>query len=107
MRQALAKGQRREIRRAFGAAALETLSDQEQATGLLANGLRGVHQEVAALALDHATFKKDSRALRDLDNLDHGMIMDSLIATGDRLDRRIEPLTRGFLGRLRWLVLGS
>lgn len=99
MRQQLAKGIRRDIRRAMGPTAIQTLDNH-------AGAIRGLQQDILALSTDHIAQKK------------------ALTGTNARLDERIrieretaderytlsvqhDAVIRGsFMDRLRWLLTG-
>lgn len=60
MRQSLAKGTRRALRRAVGTAAVESLTDMEAAINGQGLAVTQVRADIAALARDHAVFKKST-----------------------------------------------
>lgn len=95
----MAKATRRDLRRAFGTEALGTIAEQEQATNLLASGLNGVRSDIAVLARDHATFKKEQRASME------GLSDDLRSAQAD-IASLTTFRTRGFWERLRWVFTG-
>lgn len=92
MSQSTVKATRRDLRRAIGTDALTVFQSNEQLIGLLQNAVettqreqqlqRGAHKELIA---------SFDRTIADV---------------GLAIDLAVEPLTRGFLGRLRWLVTG-
>lgn len=98
----MAKATRRDLRRAFGAEALGTIAEQEQATNILASGLNGVRSDVAVLARDHAIVKsvvKDQRATVE-------GLSDDLRSAQATIDSLTTFRTRGFRARLRWVFTG-
>lgn len=84
MGQAAIKATRRDIRRAVGAEALTTISEQEQAT-------RWLVQQVQTLRADVYSELAD--------------VAKSRMATTSQF-LQLLPATDTFLGRLRWLFLG-
>lgn len=92
MRQSLAKGTRRALRRAVGTAAVESLTDMEAAINGQGLAVTQVRADIAALARDHALLKKQ-----------HTGEVSALIA-----EQNVYTLfmRRPFWGRLRWLVTG-
>lgn len=96
MRQSLAKGTRRALRRAVGTAAVESLTDMEAAINGQGVAVTQVRADVAALARDHAVLKQEYRA--------YVVAMPAA--------HLIQPVmvlfqARTFWGRLRWLVTGK
>jgi len=99
MSQAQAKASRRLIRRAFGPEALDTLNRQGEAILSTINDLN-------ALAADHASLKQDIKTAGTKLN-------ERLRSERDTADTRYVVcvghdaiLSRGFFGRLHWLVTG-
>jgi hypothetical protein len=95
MRQIMAKQARRELRRAMGIGALDTIQQQDQATAMLSVAVGDCQRDIASLI----DFRQ--RYLRP------GGDLATLIAEQNSLLERQEPLRRPFLGRLRWLFLGK
>lgn len=88
MRQSLAKGTRRAIRRAVGPAALETFGQMEAGLTHTAATLSLLRSDVSALARDYAVSKQELR-----------MVREQVIAR--------EQTHVTFLGRLRWVFTGQ
>lgn len=89
MRQALAKGLRRELRRAVGTDGLEHIARLEQAVSILSHGVAGSQREIATLTVHQA----DTRTA-----LHQGV---------EAVARDVAQFqTRGFIARFRWLLLG-
>lgn len=88
MSQARSTASRRDIRRAFGPEAVETLNRQGEA-------IHTARLDLNALAVDHALIKRDLGSVNML-----------TVANGRDLDGVRALLSRGFVGRLRWLVTG-
>lgn len=93
MRQSLAKGTRRDLRRAIGPDVLKAVQGFDQSIGLLQNGLVTAQREIATLALNHAALKDTLRVLDAVQTSERG--------------KAVEPLSRTFSGRLRWLFTGA
>ncbi len=99
MRQAVAKGMRRDIRRALGPTAIQTLDNH-------ASGIRTLQTELVALATDYTLTKQAGASLAarvqeraELDSAVHRAAQ-ALIVKHDEL------LMRSLWGRLRWLLKG-
>ncbi len=99
MRQAVAKGMRRDIRRALGPTAIQTLDNH-------AAGIRGMQRDLTDLASDHAQQKQDitkriaglsERITKERETADerYGLSVDHQAILGG-----------SFLDRLRWLLTG-
>lgn len=96
MSESTEKNTRRELRRAFGSTAVDTLTSQNA----VINSLR---IELAAARGNHHDLQTDFRALRarlELENratVHHALTIEALLQ---------EHLRLGFFGRLKWLVVG-
>lgn len=94
MRQSLAKGQRRELRRAMGIGALSAMKEQDQAIAILSNALTTCQREIATLAINHAEFKQLITATLRA----HDAVQKSELSASWR---------RPLLARFRWLFTGK
>lgn len=89
MRQTLAKAIRRDLRRSIGESTLATLDQQADAVTDTQDAL-----QLHAKAIDE--LRHSSRILTG-----------QFRALNGALATRTEPLSRSFMGRLRWLVTGK
>lgn len=129
MGQATIKATKRQLRRAIGPSALETIQAQEQTLAILSNAVASCQRDVAELAIDHARVKRGefdvtrdcyvtlwtlqcdivalqrhvAKCVNDLS----GAVNSVLQHADKQSSERTEPLRRPFLGRLRWLFLGK
>lgn len=94
-----AKASVRQIRRAFGVEAVLTLQDHEQAISILQSALSKTQKDLRDLLMAYAVDKKQHSE-------QHAMLVDDCVSLRADVDSLQAWRTRGFFGRLRWLVRG-
>lgn len=94
-----AKATRREIRRAVGPSAIQTIGEQEQAIKWLVQQVNGLRSDVAEQAREGKLTREAGDAINRELRIHFG---DAYAVFVRRL-----PLEDTFLGRLRWLFTGK